>query len=60
MSKLKNAVFAFVALSVFMVIPALADSGCVNGKFIGSYTNTVSFPDFGATDQTAIQAAGGI
>src|SRR6266487_7191479 len=37
MSKLKNVMLSLVAL-VFMVIPAFADAGCKNGKFVGSYT----------------------
>ena len=41
MSKLKNVVFALVALLAFMVTPAFADKeneGCKTGKFVGSYT----------------------
>jgi hypothetical protein len=38
---------AIVALSLLMVVaaPASADSGCKNGKFVGSYTTPVVFPD---------------
>ena len=37
---LKKMMFALVALSLFMVVPAFADKneGCKNGKFVGSYT----------------------
>jgi len=45
MSKLKNTLFVFVALSAFMVTPALAQSGCKNGKFVGSYVRSMSVPD---------------
>jgi hypothetical protein len=48
MSKL-NVVVAFLALSVFMVIPAFpqvtGNAGCKNGKFVGSYTHLDTFPD---------------
>ncbi len=36
MSKLKKSLFALVALSVFMVMPAFAEVGCKNGQFVGS------------------------
>lgn len=40
---------AFLALSLFMVIPAFpqgnGNAGCKNGKFIGSYTHLITFPD---------------
>ncbi len=35
---LKNLTIAFTALFMFMVMPAFADPGCRNGKFVGSYT----------------------
>jgi hypothetical protein len=37
MSKLKNVMLSVVAL-VFIAMPAFADAGCKNGKFVGSYT----------------------
>jgi hypothetical protein len=37
MSKLKNVILSLVAL-VFIAMPAFADVGCKNGKFVGSYT----------------------
>ena len=47
MSKLRNVVVAFLALSLFTVIPAFpqGNAGCKNGKFIGSYTHLDTFPD---------------
>jgi len=47
MSKLKSVLVALVALSVFMVTPAFPQgiAGCKTGKFIGSYTTLVTFPD---------------
>jgi hypothetical protein len=36
---LKNLTLALTALLVFMIVPAFADSGCKNGKFVGSYTS---------------------
>ncbi len=45
MSTFKHATVALVALTVFMVRPALADSGCKNGKFVGSYTQATLFTD---------------
>jgi len=49
MSKLRNVMVAFLALSVFMVIPAFpqgnGNAGCKNGKFIGSYTTLQTIPD---------------
>src|SRR6266498_2652562 len=44
MSKLKNVMLSLVAL-VFMVIPAFADAGCNNGKFVGSYTSPLTLND---------------
>jgi hypothetical protein len=44
MSKLKNVMLSLVAL-VFMVIPAFADPGCKNGKFVGSYTSPQTLND---------------
>src|SRR5215831_3360154 len=49
MSKLKNVLLAFLALSMFMGIPAFSqgngNSGCKNGKFIGSYTTLSTVAD---------------
>ena len=49
MSKLRNVVLAFLALSVLMVLPAFpqvnGSAGCKTGKFIGSYTQVNDFPD---------------
>ena len=47
MSKLKSVLVAVVVLSVFMVTPAFPQgiAGCKTGKFIGSYTTLVTFPD---------------
>ena len=49
MSKLRNVVVAFLALSVFMVLPAFPQvtgvAGCKTGTFIGSYTHLDTFPD---------------
>jgi hypothetical protein len=49
MSKLKNVMVALVALSVFTVMPALAagtaTAGCLNFKFVGSYTHADEFAD---------------
>jgi len=45
MSKVLNRIFALVALSLFMVISGFADTGCKNGKFVGSYTTTRTSPD---------------
>ncbi len=46
MSKLKNPMFALIALSIFMVMPAFAQSaGCKTGKFVGSYVRAILFPD---------------
>jgi len=47
MSKLRNVLVAFLALSVFIVLPAFpqGDAGCKTGKFIGSYTHLDTFPD---------------
>ena len=39
MSKVKKAIFALFTLLSFMVMPAFADTGCSNGKFVGSYVN---------------------
>ena len=44
MSKLKNVMLSVVALA-FMVIPAFADVGCKNGKFVGSYTSPQTLND---------------
>jgi hypothetical protein len=47
MAKLRNVLVALVALSLFMVTPVFSQgmAGCKNGKFIGSYTTLVTFPD---------------
>jgi hypothetical protein len=46
---------AFAALLVFMTVPAFADPGCRNGKFVGSYTSPSPASDvFG--DTTAVHA----
>jgi len=45
MSKWKVAVVAVVALTVVIVRPALAESGCKDGKFVGSYTQATLFTD---------------
>jgi hypothetical protein len=49
MSKLRNVLVAFLALSVFMVLPAFPQgnvlAGCRTGMFIGSYTHLDTFPD---------------
>jgi hypothetical protein len=47
MSKLRNVVVTFVALSVFMALPAFpqGNAGCKNGKFVGSYTHLDTFLD---------------
>ena len=47
MSKLRNVLVAFLALSVFMVVPAFPQgvAGCKTGMFIGSYTHLDTFPD---------------
>jgi len=45
MSKVLNRIFALVALSLFMAISGFADTGCKNGKFVGSYTTTRTSPD---------------
>jgi hypothetical protein len=51
MSKLRNLLVAFLALSLFSVLPAFAqgdaqgDPGCKTGMFIGSYTHLDTFLD---------------
>ena len=47
MSKLRNVVLAFLALSVLMLTPAFpqGNAGCKTGTFIGSYTHLDTFPD---------------
>jgi hypothetical protein len=45
MSRLKHALVALVALTVFTVRPAFADTGCKAGKFVGSYTQATLFTD---------------
>lgn len=42
---LKKIVFALAVMTVFMAIPAFANSGCKNGKFVGSYTQTTADVD---------------
>lgn len=47
MSKSRMAVFALIVLSLLTIVtvPAKADAGCKNGKFVGSYTLSSTFPD---------------
>jgi len=45
MSKLTKSMLALIGLLVFTVMPASAQTGCKNGKFVGSYTSLASFPD---------------
>jgi len=49
MMKLRNVLVAFLALPVFMALPAFPQggvtAGCKTGEFIGSYTHLVTFPD---------------
>ena len=49
MTKLEKLLFAFVVLSLLIVISAPANAqgiaGCKTGKFVGSYTSVLSFPD---------------
>lgn len=49
MAKPRNVIAAFLALSLFMVLPAFpqgnGNAGCKNGKFVGSYTHLNTFPD---------------
>jgi len=45
MSKLTKSMFALMGLVVFMVTPAFSQSGCKNGKFVGSYVTSTSSPD---------------
>jgi hypothetical protein len=45
MSKLMNTILTLVAVSLFIVTPAFADTGCKTGKFVGSYTTTRTSPD---------------
>ncbi len=45
MSKLKSTILALLGLLTFMVMPVFAETGCKNGKFVGSYVTVVSFPD---------------
>jgi hypothetical protein len=52
MSKLKDVMLSLVVL-VFMFIPAFADTGCKNGKFIGSYTRPQTLNDIWA-DSTGV------
>ena len=52
MSTLKNVMLSLVAL-VFMVIPAFADAGCRNGRFVGSYTRPQTLNDIWA-DSTGV------
>jgi hypothetical protein len=44
MSKLKNVMLSLIALG-FMGIPAFADVGCKDGKFVGSYTSPQTLND---------------
>ena len=45
MSKLRNTLFALLALSTFLVMPAFAETGCKNGKVVGSYVSIIHSPD---------------
>ena len=47
MSKLRNVLVAFLALSVFIVLPAFPQgvAGCKTGIFIGPYTHLDTIPD---------------
>src|ERR1043166_1625856 len=45
MSKMKNTILALAVLLVCMVTPALAQVGCKNGKFVGSYVRSTVNPD---------------
>ena len=47
MLKLRNVLVAFLALSVFTVLPAFpqGSAGCKTGKFTGAYTHLDTIPD---------------
>jgi hypothetical protein len=45
MSKLRNVLVAFLALSVFIVLPAFPQGSCKSGRFTGSYTHLDTYPD---------------
>ena len=45
MSQLRNTIFALLTLSTFLVMPAFAETGCKNGKFVGSYVTVIASPD---------------
>lgn len=47
MSKLRNVLVTFFALSVLMATPAFPQgvAGCKTGLFVGSYTHLDTFPD---------------
>ena len=45
MSKVMNTILTLVAVSLLIVRPAFADTGCKNGKFFGSYTTTRTSSD---------------
>ena len=42
---LKKMMLAIAALTIFMVVPALADQNCSNGNFVGTYTRASQLPD---------------
>lgn len=42
---LKKILFALSVMMIFTAIPAFANAGCKNGKFVGSYTNTTANVD---------------
>jgi len=54
MSRLMKIAFAVVVFQVVLALPAFANPGCNNGKFVGSYTRATVFPDIWG-DGTAIQ-----
>ena len=45
MFKMKYTILALAVLLVCMATPALADVGCKNGKFVGSYVRSATNPD---------------
>ena len=40
MSKVMNTILTLVAVTLLIVTPAFAETGCKTGKFVGSYTTT--------------------
>jgi hypothetical protein len=45
MSNLTKSMVGLIGLLVFTVTPAFSQSGCKNGKFVGSYVTAIPFPD---------------